>query len=132
EGELARLVREACARAPGVAAGVPEHRFTLQVAGMTPFCQARHLGATCMASCTLRFRDIGVAELQQRAEDVAQAIRDRHGRELGDSRWSDGNELQRTWRWRGTAVSLTLNTRWRPVPPGSEVPTDIHLDFAVR
>jgi hypothetical protein len=99
---------------------------------MTGFCQARRLGATCMASCTLRFKDIGLAELQQRAEDVAQAVRDLHGREAGDSRWSDRGEVQRTWRWRGTVASLTVSARWRPLPPGTEVPTDIHLDFALR
>jgi len=133
QGALARNVQTACGLAPPLQPGGPAHEFTLAVAGMTGFCQARHIQQKlCAASCTLRFRDIDLASFQQRAEDVAQAIRDQHGRELGYSRSEIEGQKQRRWQWRGTALALGIVADWRPLPAGSQVPSDIHLDFMLR
>ena len=126
-------MQSACSLAPPLQPGGPFHEFTLAVAGMTGFCQARHIQQNvCAASCTLRFRDIDLGSFQQRAEDVAQAIRDQHGRELNYSRSEIEGQKQRRWQWRGTALALGVVADWRPLPAGSPVPTDIHLDFTLR
>ncbi len=103
-----------------------------RVAGMTPFCQLRVLGGMCLASCTLRFHDVDLRAYQQRAEDVAQSIRDVHGRENSVTPWRTLTSTTRQWSWQAVNTQVTLKANHRDLPPGSPVPTDLHLEVQLR
>jgi hypothetical protein len=136
DGEIAHQIADACAAAVDIRAGVPQYEFTLKVAGMTSFCQASTLNQ-CIVSCTLRFKEIDPLTFQERAEDVAQAVRDVHGVEQHSSQWGWEDHLSwgrvqvlaRDWRWSDGNFRLDIKAQWHDDPPGSGGPQDIHLDI---
>jgi len=103
-----------------------------RVAGMTPFCQQRVLGGMCVASCTFRFHDVDLRSYQQRAEDLAQSIRDVHGRENAVTPWRTLTNTTRQWSWQSVNTQVTLKANHRDLPSGSPVPTDLHLEVQLR
>lgn len=119
---LVLKAREACAQ--------HQQRFTASVAGMTPFCQVHVLGNRCMTSCTLRFREVLFDAYQQRAEDVAQALRDTLGSESATTRWNAHASLgaSRAWTWARGGVQLRVDASFHAIPVGSAAPNDIHVD----
>jgi hypothetical protein len=143
QGAVAAAAFDACGRADPVNPS-KEAQFTIDLAGMTPFCHAQILGRTCMASCVFRFRDIDADAFQERAEHVAQALRDVHGNTVITRPWSTralpsvagmetSTSISRSWSWTGQdGWRFDVTAQWRPIPRDAEAPNDVYLSVWMR
>jgi hypothetical protein len=128
----AARIAEVCSESEERTTGGQPRRFTLEVGGITGFCQSSLVAGTCHASCAMRFVDIDLASLQQRTEDVVQAFRDLHGREATPGRWtSHQDRWQRSSRWSSGPWRLEVRGDWRPPVEGRHAPNDIHVIYQV-
>jgi hypothetical protein len=128
----AARIAEVCSESEERTTGGQPRRFTLEVGGITGFCQSSLVAGTCHASCAMRFVDIDLASLQQRTEDVVQAFRDLHGREATPGRWtSHQDRWQRSSRWSSGPWRLEVRGDWLPPVEGRHAPNDIHVIYQV-